>query len=75
MNAKELIEILSKVPADSRIVLDGWERGYNEADNIEYVRITTNENKPTCYHFEIGDFRSSYEEEEGSEIAIFIRPK
>ena len=74
MNAKELIEILSKVPPDSRIVLDGWERGYNEANNIEYVRITTNENKTTPWHFEIGDFRLA-DEEEVSEIAIFIRPE
>jgi len=74
MNAKELIEILSKVPPDSRIVLDGWERGYNEANNIEHVRITTNENKPTRYHFEIGDFRPA-DEEEVSEIAVFIRPE
>jgi len=75
MNAKELIKILSKVPPDSRIVLDGWERGYNEAYDIEYVRIATNTDKPTIWHFEIGDFRSSYEEEEGSEIAVFIKPK
>jgi len=74
MNAKELIEILSKVPPDSRIVVDGWERGYNEADHIEYVRITTNENKTTPWHFEIGDFRVA-DDEEASEIAIFIRPE
>jgi hypothetical protein len=74
MNAKKLIEILSKVPPDSRIVLDGWERGYNEANNIEHVRITTNENKPTRWHFEIGDFRLA-DDEEACEIAIFIRPE
>jgi hypothetical protein len=74
MNAKELIEILSKVPPDSRIVLDGWERGYNEANNAECVRITKNADKPTPWHFEIGDFRLA-DDEEASEIAIFIRPE
>ena len=71
MKAKELIEFLSKVPPDSRIVVGGWEHGYDEATAVECLTITPNTDKPTVWHFEIGNFRLA-DEEEVSEVAVYI---
>jgi hypothetical protein len=42
MKIKELIEILSKKNPDMRVVVSGYESGYDELDSIQEVEITAN---------------------------------
>ena len=42
MNVKELIELLSLEDPQKRIVVDGYESGYDEVDKISYVNVIPN---------------------------------
>ena len=42
MRVKELIQKLSKFDPEMRVVVDGYECGYDEVDKIRTVRITPN---------------------------------
>ena len=45
MNVKELIELLSKEDPKMRVVIQGYEQGYDEVHCAEYVNITPNTDK------------------------------
>jgi len=42
MKVKELIEILIDFPPDMRVVVDGYEGGYNDVTNIKQISIHLN---------------------------------
>lgn len=45
MKVKELIQKLSQKDPEMRVVVQGYEGGYDEADSIHLVPITKNEHK------------------------------
>lgn len=55
MNVKELIEILEKYPPDMRVVVEGYEDGYDDITIIKELSIKLNANKEFYYgaHAEI----------------------
>jgi hypothetical protein len=42
MKVKELIEILSQQDPDMRVVVDGYETGYDEVEKVYQVKIVSN---------------------------------
>jgi hypothetical protein len=68
MNVEELIERLKSEDPKMRVVIQGYEQGYDEVKIVEHVKITPNtqEDKPWWD----GEFNESRSEE--SEIALFF---
>jgi hypothetical protein len=48
MNVKELIDLLSKEDPKMRVVIQGYEQGYDEVRELEHVNIlpNTDEDRP-----------------------------
>jgi hypothetical protein len=49
MLIKELIEELKKYPQDSRVVVQGYEEGYNDITAISQLKIALNVHKEDYY--------------------------
>ena len=70
MKVKDLIELLSKVSPDTRLVIDGIESGYDEISKVKYIKIAKDyERSDNCY-FD-GEFYLA-SEDDISETAIYI---
>lgn len=72
MKVKEIIELLQKENPEARLVVDGYESGFDEAYVITHVTIKQNSNKEDDRWWN-GEFE--FNEEDGSEIAILIPRK
>jgi hypothetical protein len=71
MKIKELIDLLQKEDPDMRIVLDGYEEGFDELHIVKHIRIgefITDEDKPWWK----GEFKWSKQENETEEMAIYF---
>lgn len=68
MNVKELIERLRLEDPNMRVVIQGYEQGYDEVKTVEHAKIVPNteEDRPWWN----GEFNESRSEE--SEIALFF---
>jgi hypothetical protein len=64
MTAKELIEELGKIPPETRIVIRGYEDGFNDISQFRKVKIISNPEAQWYY----GEYASS--EEQGAIEAI-----
>lgn len=45
MTVRALIELLKTYPANTEVVTDGYENGYNPIKKVEQIKIKENENK------------------------------
>ena len=50
MNTKELIELLSTLPPDMRVVVRGYEDGVDDVQGFRHTRLILNKNKGTWYY-------------------------
>ena len=75
MNVKQLIEFLSQQDPNMRVVVQGYEQGYDEVHLMEHVRITPNMNNDKPWWD--GEFNET--SSENAEIALWLprggRPK
>mgnify|MGYP003346541971 CR=1 FL=1 len=68
MTKKELIEMLSQYPDDMRVVVSGYEGGYNDITECEEFELVLNYNTSRCFGaHEQKEY--SYGNIEGKEIA------
>ena len=75
MIVKELIERLSHEDPNKRVVVDGYESGYDEVDRIHYVNVIPNfdsDNNKKDDRLWSGEFESS-KNEKGEEVILFPR--
>lgn len=49
MKVSELKELLNEYPDTARVVVDGYEGGVNEVNNIELIKINLNVNSAWYY--------------------------
>ena len=49
MTVKELIEALKKMPEDTRVVISGYEGGYNDVSELNEIRINPDVNTAWYY--------------------------
>jgi hypothetical protein len=76
MKVKDLIEKLKKEDPEMRIVVDGYEGGYDELENFKYVCISPNpdkEKEPDSLWY-LGDFEECIYTE-GEEMALLLPRK
>jgi hypothetical protein len=71
MTVKELIERLALEDLNMRVVVDGYEQGYDETGNFEYARIKLNTNKDRPWWD--GEFNRALDET--AEIALVLSRK
>jgi hypothetical protein len=69
MTVKELIEKLSTEDQNKRVVVDGYELGYDELHSISHICITPNPDKKDCWW--VGEFEDGTPKQ-GDEIAILL---
>ena len=57
MNVKELIQLLRKHPPEMRVIVDGYEGGYDDTRGLEIKNIALNAHKEWYYgpHADVGD--------------------
>ena len=67
-----MIKLLSTAPLDARLVIDGFETGYDEVKNLTYIKITKDPDWDSTTSFLDGEFYLADDEEE-SEIAVYIK--
>jgi len=67
MKVKELIERLSQENPEMRVVVNGYEGGYNELKNVRHIQIIPNPSKKWWY----GEFEEAPDEAQ-AEIAILL---
>lgn len=75
MNVKELIEKLTLEDPQKRVVVDGYESGFDEVDHLHNIKITPNINrkgseKDDCWWE--GEFELS-SDEKGEEVILLPR--
>jgi hypothetical protein len=68
MKVRELIERLTSEDPNMRVVIQGYEQGYDEVKIVEYAKIVPNTQKDKPWWD--GEFNESRSEE--SEIALFL---
>lgn len=75
MTVKELIEKLSQEDPNKRVVVNGYETGFDEVDKILQVKIVPNINKDDK-HWE-GEFDEVYKKhsEQSFEVALCLPRK
>jgi len=75
MKIKELIDRLSKEDPEMRVVVDGYETGFDEVEKCILVEIVPNTSKDNK-HWE-GEFNRVYKDEtaSGVEVALFLPRK
>ncbi len=71
MTVKELIERLALEDPNMRVVVDGYEQGYDETSNFEYAHIKLNTDKDRSWWD--GEFDQSLDET--TEIALVLPRK
>jgi hypothetical protein len=71
MKVKDMIKLLSIAPLDARLVIDGFETGYDEVKNLTYIKITKDPEWDSMISFLDGEFYLA-DEGEACEIAIYI---
>jgi hypothetical protein len=74
MNVKELIEILSKQDPQKRIVVDGYEGGFDELDEIKYKCITPNPDKKDDKWW-LGEFEECIKDPNSDEEIAILLPR
>lgn len=77
MKVKELIKLLQKEDPDKRLVTAGYEGGYDELEELQYVCITPNQNKlkePDKLWY-LGEFKECIKNTDKQEIAILLPRK
>jgi hypothetical protein len=74
MNVKELIEILSKQDPEKRIVVDGYEGGFDELDEIKYKCITPNPDKNDDKWW-LGEFEECIKDPNSDEEIAILLPR
>lgn len=73
MKVKELIQKLSQCDPEMRVVVDGYEQGFDEPDNVRYVNMIPNPTKK--------DWEGEFEEVllnndiKGAELALLLPRK
>jgi hypothetical protein len=68
MNVKELIELLSKEDPKMRVVIQGYEQGYDEVHELEYVNILPNTDKDRPWWD--GEFNDTIDK--STEVALML---
>ena len=68
MNVKELIERLGLEDPNMRVVIQGYEQGYNEVKIVKYAKIVPNTKRDRPWWD--GEFNESRSEE--SELVLFF---
>lgn len=49
MNVKELIEEWKKYPQDIRVIVNGYEGGYDDVESINKIKLLLNQNEEWYY--------------------------
>jgi hypothetical protein len=75
MKVKELIEILSKEDPEKRIVVNGYEDGFDELDKIFYVCITPNPDKTKNDKWWLGEFEECIKDPNSDEEIAILLPR
>lgn len=75
MKAKELIELLSKEDPDKRVIVDGYEGGYDELDKIIHVCITPNPDKKKEDLWYLGEFEECIKDPNSDEEIAILLPR
>jgi hypothetical protein len=60
VNVAELIEQLQKLPPETRVVVDGYEDGYDDIKNIETLSLHINANTVDEYYGDHADADRDY---------------
>lgn len=76
MRVKELIDLLLSENPDRRVVVDGYEEGFDELEKIQHICITPNPDKVGNpeKHWWLGEFEECIQAE-GEETAILLPRK
>lgn len=77
MKVKELIDLLLSENPDKKVVVDGYEEGFDELEAIKNISILPNSHKqqnPKKYWW-IGDFKESFSEGNGESVILLPRKK
>jgi hypothetical protein len=75
MNVKQLIEILSKEDPEKRIIVDGYEGGFDELDEIKYKCITPNPDKTKEDLWYLGEFEECIKDPNSDEEMAILLPR
>jgi adenosylcobinamide amidohydrolase len=75
MNVKQLIEKLSLEDPEKRIVVAGYEGGFDEFDSIGYVRIKPDLNKKNKDLWYLGEFKECLKESNTDEEIAILLPR
>jgi hypothetical protein len=76
MKVKDLITLLTVKDPEMRVVVDGYESGYNEVENIKLVNIVPNPNKDDIEkdnQWWAGEFNETLDK--NTEVAILLPRK
>lgn len=68
MTVSQLIETLKNYPPDLRVVVSGYEGGYNDADNFENVNIVLDYN--TAWYYGKHEYADKIHNEEIKKNAV-----
>lgn len=71
MKVKELLSRLAIEDPEMRVLVDGYELGFDELDHVRYVDIVPNLTKKDWE----GEFEQVSEDHEGAEIALLLPRK
>ena len=71
MTVRELIARLRKMPQDARVIVNGYEDGYEDIGAPEVTRIRPNANRPGAWWLGAHEI----DEKHGSEVAVYIPPE
>ncbi len=71
MTVKELIEKLSDFPATSKVVVSGYEGGFNNVQDVKKIAIIPHPNKEK-YYYGVYDEARTQEELKLAESAVFL---
>ena len=71
MTISELIEQLKKYPSDMRVIIHGYEGGYDDINHFKEQEIILNVNDPeSCYG--VHDYVSFCDDREADETALVL---
>jgi len=67
MTVAELIEQFKKIPPDTKIVIRGYEDGYNDINKLRTIKIRPNENA----HWYLGEYEDSNDADAIDAVDLF----
>lgn len=67
MNAKQLIELLQHIPPETKVVVRGYEDGYNDIQQLKPVKIIYNSASKWYY----GEYLTAEAEESINAVELF----